>query len=148
MHPEPLPGTPERSLGVPVVHDSSTQRQKSGGRRRAWLLVPALTIGAALLWVATDTLRNSRGDLHALWLSYRIERYIEAQPEFSSSDRADLRAWRVVTGWDREKCRLAWGAPEGILTFSSLGTEMRHYRGKTRPAVLVFANGLLADFGL
>jgi hypothetical protein len=105
------------------------------------------TIGAALLWVATDTLRNSRGDIHALWLSYRIERYIEAHPELSSSDRADLRAWRVVKGWDREKCRLAWGAPERILTFISLGTEIWHYGGSTRPAVLVFTNGLLTEFG-
>jgi hypothetical protein len=129
------------------MNEPSSMRGRAGERRRGWLLVLALTIAAALLGLAYDTLQNSGGDISDIWLSRKVERYIEAHPDLSASDVADLRARRVVKGWDREKCRVAWGSPENIVTITSMGTEIWQYGGNRRPATLVFTNGVLTDFG-
>ena len=104
-------------------------------------------LAVILLWFGFDTLLNSGGDIRELWLSYHIERYIKSHPGLSASDTVDLRAGRVVRGWTREKCRVAWGEPDRVLNMGKLGTEIWQYGGNTSPANLVFTNGILTDFG-
>ncbi|MDP3939842.1 MAG: hypothetical protein Q8R92_17125 [Deltaproteobacteria bacterium] len=106
-----------------------------------------LLLGMVVLFLAVDTVRNSGGALQELWLSHNIERYIASHPHTSESDKIDLRAGRVVKGWDREKCRLAWGEPKNVFTITQMGTEYWQYGGNTRPATLVFTEGVLTDFG-
>lgn len=116
-------------------------------RRRIWVRNALLFLGVVVAFFAFDTLRNSGGDFREFWLSHKVERYIATHPGLSKSDKADLRAGRVVRGWDREKCRVAWGDPENVLTITQMGTEIWQYGGNTRPAMLVFTNGVLTDFG-
>jgi hypothetical protein len=117
------------------------------GRRGSWLRYPLAAVAVVVLWLAYDTLQNSGGDIRELWLSYRIERYIGAHPALSASDKADLRAGRVVRGWNREMCRVAWGDPERVLNIGNLGTEIWHYGGNIESSTLVFTEGVLTDFG-
>ena len=117
------------------------------GRRRPWRRYLLAAVAASVLWLAYDTLQNSGGDIRELWLSYKIERYIDDHPGLSTSDKEDLRAGRVVRGWNREMCRVAWGDPDRVLNFSHLGTEIWHYGGSIEPSSLVFTNGRLTDFG-
>jgi hypothetical protein len=101
---------------------------------------------AVLLWIGYDTLRNSAGDIRDWWLSYKIERYIGAHPDLSESDKMHLRAGQVVKGWDREKCRLAWGEPDDILHLTQTQREIWTYGGNTAPATLTFTKGILTDW--
>ena len=121
--------------------------RSSQDRRRIWRRNLILFLGVVLLIFALDTLRNSGGDFRELWLSYKVERFIAAHPDLSEGDKVDLRAGRVVRGWNREMCRAAWGEPENVLTITQMGTEIWQYGGNTRPAMLVFTNGVLTDFG-
>ncbi len=98
------------------------------------------------LGIAYETLWNSGGDIREWWLSYQIERYIERNPDISRSDKIDLRAGRVVKGWNREKCRVAWGNPDFEFTITTMGMEIWQYGGATRPATLIFTRGVLTDF--
>lgn len=136
-------------MGLPTTYPgapSLTGRAKPG-RRRVWVRRIILLLGMVVLFLAFDTFRNSGGDLQELWLSHNIERYIASHPHTSESDKIDLRAGRVVKGWDREKCRLAWGEPKNVFTITQMGTEYWQYGGNTRPATLVFTEGVLTDFG-
>ena len=117
------------------------------GRRRSWMRYPLAAVAVVVFWLAYDTLQNSGGDIRELWLSSRIERYIGAHPGLSASDKADLRAGRVVRGWNREKCRVAWGEPERVLNIGNLGTEIWQYGGNIESSTLVFTDGVLTDFG-
>lgn len=134
--------TPDIRTPVTSPGDGATT-----GRRRSWMRYPLAVVAVVILWLAYDTLQNSGGDIRELWLSYRIERYIDAQPGLSASDKEDLRAGRVVRGWNREKCRVAWGDPERVLNISNLGTEIWLYGGNIGPSTLTFTNGVLTDFG-
>ncbi|MFQ5458563.1 MAG: hypothetical protein ACE5FC_08965 [Myxococcota bacterium] len=130
--------------GTPSPSPAATPRP---GRRRHWKRYAVAALAAILLGFGFDTLLNSAGDIREFWLSYGIERYIMNHPHLSASDTADLRAGRVVRGWSREKCRVAWGKPDRVLTIGNLGTEIWQYGGNTRPAMLVFTDGILTDFG-
>jgi hypothetical protein len=136
-------------MGLPTTDAGAGRAAKTppAARRRVWKRNLLLFLGAVVLFLAFDTLRNSGGDFRELWLSHNVERYIATHPGLSASDKADLRAGRVVRGWDREKCRAAWGDPENVLTITQMGTEIWQYGGNTRPATLVFTNGVLTDFG-
>jgi len=104
------------------------------------------TLVAALFLFLFDTYRNSGGDIWKLRLDSQIDRYIRSHPELSVSDRTALRAGRVVKGWNREKCRVAWGEPEEILHLRQESTEIWRYGGDTQPAALFFTNGLLTGW--
>lgn len=136
-------------MGLPTPQSESpaATSRASPDRRRIWKRNILLFLGVMVLIFAFDTLRNSGGDFRELWLSHNVERYIAAHPELSDSDKVDLRAGRVVRGWNREMCRAAWGEPENVLTITQMGTEIWQYGGNTRPATLVFTNGVLTDFG-
>jgi len=116
-------------------------------RHRIWARNTMLFLGTVVILFAFDTLRNSCGDFQELRLSRGVEHYIAAHPELSESDKTDLRAGRVVKGWSREKCRLAWGEPRNVVTITQMGTEIWQYGDSARPATLVFTNGILTDFG-
>ena len=104
------------------------------------------TLVAALLLFVFDTYRNSGGDIWKSRLDSQIDRYIRSHPALSVSDRTALRAGRVAKGWNREKCRVAWGEPEEILHLRQESTEIWRYGGDTQPAALFFTNGLLTGW--
>jgi hypothetical protein len=115
-------------------------------RRLPFLRYALFTIGAVVAVMLFDFYRNSGGDIRDAWLGYKIERFIKAHPELSASDRRDLRAGHVVKGWNREKCRLAWGEPDDVLVLTQTQSELWRYGGETRPAVLYFTNGILTGW--
>jgi hypothetical protein len=136
-------GHPGSEMRAPSLEVST-----GGERPRPWRIYLFAAVVGLLLWIGYDTLLNSAGDIRHLWLSYRIERYIDDHPGLSPGDRTDLRAGRVVRGWDREKCRVAWGKPDRVLNLTNMGAEIWHYGGGSiQPATLVFTNGILTDFG-
>ncbi|OGP85733.1 MAG: hypothetical protein A2Y95_03020 [Deltaproteobacteria bacterium RBG_13_65_10] len=115
-------------------------------RRVPALRVILFALIAAMVWVGFDTLRNSGGDFRDMWLSYKVDRYVKTHPGLSESDKANLRAGRVVKGWDREKCRLAWGEPDAVLNIKQIKNEIWTYGGNTAPATLIFTNGILTHW--
>ncbi len=110
------------------------------------LRILAFTIAAALGIFLFDTVRNSGGDIRKSRLDSQIEVYIREHPELPDHDARELRAGRVVKGWNREKCRVAWGEPEEVLHLTQEQAEIWRYGGDTESAALVFTNGLLTDW--
>ena len=110
------------------------------------LRILAFTIAAALGLFLFDTVRNSGGDIRKSRLDSQIEVYIREHPELPGDDVRALRAGRVVKGWNREKCRVAWGEPEEVLRLTQEEAEIWRYGGDTESAALLFTNGLLTDW--
>jgi len=110
------------------------------------LRILVFTIAAALGIFLFDTVRNSGGDIWKSRLDSQIEVYIREHPELPDRDVRELRAGRVVKGWNREKCRVAWGEPEEVLHLTQEQAEIWRYGGDTESAALVFTNGLLTDW--
>jgi len=104
------------------------------------------TVAAALGLFLFDTYRNSGGDIWKSRLDSQIDRYIREHPRLAAPDVSALRAGRVLRGWNREKCRVAWGEPDEVLHLTQEQTEIWRYGGDTQPAVLMFTNGFLTNW--
>ena len=128
------------------MRETDTQTGRSKRRRWVWRRFMVVAVIVLSLGIAYETLWNSGGDIREWWLSYQIERYIERNPHISQSDKIDLRAGRVVKGWNREKCRVAWGNPDFEFTITTTGMEIWQYGGATSPATLIYTSGVLTDF--
>ena len=128
------------------MQDSPLRQARTLPGRIPILRILLFTIAAALGVFLFDTIRNSGGDIRKSRLDSQIERYIHEHPELPARDVASLRAGRVVKGWNREKCLVAWGEPDEVLHLTREQTEIWRYGGDTEPATLYFTNGFLTGW--
>jgi hypothetical protein len=110
------------------------------------LRILLFTMAAALVLFLADTIRNSAGDIWKSRLDSQIEIYIREHPALPPRDVVALRAGRVVRGWNREKCRVAWGEPDEVLHLTRDQTEIWRYDENTQPVALMFTNGFLTGW--
>ena len=125
------------------MKDSSVPQAHRIFGRIPFLRLLLFTVAAAVGVFLLDTFRNSGGDFRKSRLDSQIARYIREHPELPAADATELRAGRVVKGWNREMCRVAWGEPEDVLRLTQEQMEIWRYGGDTEPAALIFTNGLL-----